>query len=364
MTAAVPPIPPEEIRRLLVHGTNWIGDVVLISPALRALREAYPRAEIHYLARGALAEAVRPNPCIDRVVPYDRADHHSPPFGTLRFARELRRCGFDLAVLFPKSLEAALIARLAGIPRRAGWRTDGRGPLITHGRKMTPEDQALHHVRQFFEPARFAGASPPRDGFRVEFPLAGEDREAAGRLLASAGLGGDGFLLALHPGASKPPRAWHPARFARAAERIAGRRGGAVLLLGGPRDVPLCEEVRAGLRAPAADLSGRTSIRLLAALIERAGLFLGNDSGAMHLAAALGTPLAALFGPGSPERTAPVAPSSRVRVLTRLYPCSPCRQDFFRECAPAPSGRPWCLEEIEVEDVVQAAEDLLSNREP
>ena len=358
---AVPPIPPAQVRRLLVHGPNWIGDLVLISPALRALRERYPEAEIHLLARGALADAVRGDPALDEVIRYDRAGEHRPPLGTLRLARALRARRYDLAVLFPKSLEAALIARLAGIPRRAGWKSDCRGLLITHGRRMEAADASLHHVRQFFEPARFAGAAPPADGGpSVSFHLGPEDREEARRLLERSGLGGAPFLLALHAAASKPPRAWHPRRFAEAADRVAGPRGGAVLLLGGPEDARLCAQLRAALRSPHADLSGGTSVRAMAALAERAHLFLGNDSGPMHLAAAVGTPVVALFGPGTPERTAPVADPSRWRAVTRRYPCSPCRQDFFRECWAAFSGKPWCLEEIGVEEVVRACEELLA----
>jgi len=295
------------------------------------------------------------------VIRYDRAGRHRPPFGTLRLAWALRKRRFDLAVLFPKSFEAALLARLAGIPRRAGWRTDGRGLLITHGRKMRRDDLARHHVWQFFKPARFAGAMPPPPGeLRVEFPLTAADGEEARRLLASAGLDECPFLIAVHPAASKPPRAWHPRRFAEAARRVAAPRGGAVLLLGGPDDAAVAAELRAELGCRHVDLTGRTSVRTMTALLARAGLFLGNDSGPMHLAAAAGTPVVALFGPGSPERTGPISEPWRCRVITRRYPCSPCRQDFFEECWPARSGKPFCLEEITVDEVVRACEELLA----
>jgi heptosyltransferase-2 len=361
----IPSIPREEVRRLLIHGTNWIGDVVLISPAVRALRETYPEARISYLARGALADAVRGDTRLDEVIHYDRAGRHRPPFGTLRLARALRARRFDLAVLFPKSFEAALISRLAGIPRRAGWRTDGRGPLITHGRRMEEEDRTRHHVWQFFEPARFAGASPPApDAVRVEFPVSDDDRGEARRLLAEEGLDDGRFLLAVHAAASKEPRAWHAERFAEAAERIVGPRGGAAVLLGGPGDGVVCSRIRKACSAPCVELWGRTSIPGMAAVIERSGLFLGNDSGPMHLAAAVGTPSVAIFGPGAPDRTAPVAGAGRCRVVTRSFSCAPCRQDFFRECEPARSGKPACLEEIAVDDVVLAAEELLATAGP
>jgi len=100
----------------------------------------------------------------------------------------------------------------------------------------------------------------------------------------------------------------------------------------------------------------------MAALVERCALFLGNDSGPMHVAAAVGTPTVAVFGPGVPTKTAPYVPEDRRREVTRSYPCAPCRQDFFRECSPAPSGKPWCLESVGPDEVLQAALDLLGSR--
>jgi heptosyltransferase-2 len=348
------------IDRILIHGTNWIGDLVLISPGIRAIRKACPESRISLVVRAGYADALRPNPHLDEIIPYERNGRHRPPFGVFRFARELREKRFDLAVLFPKSFEVALIARLAGIPQRAGWRTDGRGLLITHGRRMRPEDKSRHNLLQFLEAVRFAGVKLPERP-EIEFHLEEEDRASARSILGAAGVEDGELLVAVHPGASKEPRAWHPERFAAAADQILTQRHGKVLLLGGPSDRPLCAAVGSALEAAAVDLSGRTSIRVTAAILERVGLFLGNDSGLMHMAAAVGTPVAAVFGPGSPERTTPYVEPARVRAVTTGFSCSPCRQDFFRECVPGPEGKPYCLENLGPEEVAEAGLELIQH---
>jgi len=351
--------PPE---RILVRGTNWIGDLVLISPALRLLRETWPGARISLLVRERLADAMRPNPNVDEVIPYDRGGRHRPPRGTLALARELKERRFDLAVLFPKSFESALIAKMAGIPVRAGWRTDLRGPLITHGERLGPADRGRHHLWQFLEVARFAGCPRPAEP-QVAFHLEPGDGRAAGDLLGAEGREA-AFLLAVHPGASKPPRSWHGERFAAAADRVLEGRPGLLLLLGGPREREECARIAAAARGPSLDLSGRTSIRQMAALIERADLLLCNDSGPMHLASALGTPAVAVFGPGTPRLTAPLVGPDLCRTVTLDLPCSPCRQDYFRECRPGPWGKPYCLEDLPVSRVARAAERILETESP
>jgi ADP-heptose:LPS heptosyltransferase len=181
-------------------------------------------------------------------------------------------------------------------------------------------------------------------------------------ILAAAGLSAAAPVVALHPGASKPPRGWHARRFAALARGLCEREGAAILLIGGAGERPLLEAV--GSTVPPGRLllpPPDASIKVVGALLERCHLFVGNDSGPMHIAAALGTPTVAIFGPGSPLRTAPHGTAGRVIAVTRAYPCSPCRQDFFRECPPSPAGKPFCLEEIDVEEVREAALSLLGS---
>ncbi|MBI4168616.1 MAG: lipopolysaccharide heptosyltransferase II [Acidobacteria bacterium] len=347
---------PAEISRILIRANNWIGDVVMISPAVRAIREHFRGARIGILAKGWVLETLRGNPYYDDLIEYDEGGAHRGLSGRLRLAAALRRGRFDLAVLFQKAFEAAALAFVAGARLRVGYATDFRSPLLTHA--LEPPPPGTHHVQVFLGIARALGC-PVADSF-PSFHVGPAARERAAALLAEAGFLDGAPLVAIHPGASKPPRAWHAERFGDLARRLAEGARARVILLGDAADRPLLERVAA--RAPAGQIlmtRGDLPIAVAGGLLQRCSLFVGNDSGPMHLAAALGVPTVGVFGPGTPKRTAPLASGAAVAVVTKGYPCSPCRQDFFRECPPSPAGKPFCLEEIRVDDVEEAALALL-----
>ena len=155
------------------------------------------------------------------------------------------------------------------------------------------------------------------------------------------------------------PRAWHPERFARVASFLAREHGALPILLGSEADRNTLEAM-AAIIGPAAILPpAGQALGEMAALLERCHLLICNDSGPMHVAAALRIPVVAIFGPGHPARTAPYTDAGLYRVVTAGYPCSPCRQKFFRECLPAPSGKPYCLEDVPVEKAIGACLEIL-----
>jgi lipopolysaccharide heptosyltransferase II len=352
------PVDPATVRRVLVRANNWIGDVVMISPAVRALRRRFPKAAIAIVAKRWVLETVAGNPCFDDLIEYDHDGTHRGVSGRLLLARQIRAGGpVDLAVLFQKAFDAALLAWLARVRVRVGYATDARRLLLTH--PLPPPARDRHHLDAFLDLVRAVGCVEidPVPVFHV-----GESEQSfAGDLLRRRGFDGVSPLVALHPGASKTPRAWHAERFAELARRLRQRRGARFVILGGPGEEDVVRQVGAGLDA--ADWIGpREAPGLLqaAALLARCRLFVGNDSGPMHLAAALDVPTLGLFGPGLPRNTGPRGRPGRVETISRDYPCAPCRQDFFRECPPAPSGKPFCLEEIGVDEVEQAALRLLA----
>jgi heptosyltransferase-2 len=350
------PIEPAGIRHILIRVNNWIGDVVMISPAVRALRAHYRDARIALLAKTWVIETLRGDPVYDDLIEYDSAGIHGGLSGRLRLAAALRRHHFDLAVLFQKAFDAAALAFLAGARYRVGYATDRRSMFLTHALAPPPPD--THHVDVFLGIARALGC-------RIKDPspsffLHQEDRERASAILSDAGFTGHAPLLAIHPGASKAPRAWSPERFTELGRRLAERRGARVLLIGSGAERGLLRRIATGLPPGRAWVQGPDlPIKATGALLERCHLFVGNDSGPMHVAAALGVPTVGIFGPGTPRRTGPRGPGGRTVALSRDYPCSPCRQDFFRECSPSPAGKPFCLEEIGVEEVEGAAVRLL-----
>src|SRR2546428_12826970 len=145
---------------------------------------------------------------------------------------------------------------------------------------------------------------------------------------------------------------------------MAERKGARIILLGSSGERGLLERIAGGIPRGVVFLpAGDLPIKVAAGVVERCQLFIGNDSGPMHMAAALGVPTVAIFGPGTPRRTAPLAARGGVVVVTKEYPCSPCRQNFFRECPASPAGKPFCLEEIQIDEVERAAAGLLARAE-
>ncbi len=351
--------PRQSINRILVRANNWIGDVVMISPSLRALRRGYPDARIDIVARPSVAGCFEGHPYVDRILVHDPKGAHRGLSGFRRFTAELASNRYDLAVLFQKAFGAALMAWMAGVPRRVGFDTDRRELLLTHPVRETPELRRIHHVEYFLRVAIAAGGDPGDVPRPVMFHLEEHDREFAEAFLDRAGADRFRFLAAVATGSSKRPRAWHPSRFAELARRLADGQGAGILLVGGPGDRADADRVLKAVGDAGIDAVGTTTVRQMGALIERCGVFVGNDSGPMHVAAALDVPVMAIFGPGVPAKTGPWMPRDRRVVVTNAFHCAPCRQDFFRECAPSPALKPACLETVTVDQAATALSGLL-----
>jgi lipopolysaccharide heptosyltransferase II len=336
------------VRKILVRAPNWIGDLVMATPALGAIRRRFGAAEIVVMARGAAAEACVGQRWADRVLRYEPGGEHRPLRARRALAARLREERFDLAVLFPRSFGAALWGLVCGARRRLGHRGDARGWLLTDRLPRADSRARRHHVELFFDLARALGAGESPGALEYE---AGEQARAeAARLLE----GVERPRVAIHPGASKRPRGWHMERWRALAGRLAREWGARVVVLGGGAERQETEAIAAAAGGRGVNLAGRATLSGSAALLEASDLLVANDSGVMHLAAAVGTPLVAIFGPGSPDLTGPWMESGRFEALTHRFPCSPCRQHFFEECDPAPSGKPRCIETVTVAEVWDA----------
>jgi heptosyltransferase-2 len=343
-------IEPGDIRRILVRAVNWLGDAVLTLPALEALARRFPRAEIWLLAKPWVSGLFAGQPAVDRVIEYRTADLHRGVTGRQRLANSLRGEGFDLAVLFPNSLDAAMLAWLARIPRRVGYPTEGRRWLLTHPVPRVPTLPGRHQAERYLDIVRALGGNGAAS---LRLRVTAEARESAGKLLADLGAGPGDLCLALNPGAVYGgAKRWPVERFAAVADGLAERCGARILLLGSHRECSILDEVGARMRQSAIHLGGRTDLRTLVGLLERVRLLLTNDTGAMHVAAAVGTPVLAVFGPTDPQATGPLA--SHSRILREPVPCSPC---LLREC---PIDH-RCMSRITVAQVLQAAVELLES---
>lgn len=340
------PIPTERVRRVMIRAANWVGDAVMSTPLVAAVRGNFPRAEITLLAKPWVGPLFEGGPDVDRILTYDARGRHKGAAGRLRLAAELRRERFDLAVLVQNAFEAAMIPALAGIPYRLGYAADGRAPLL---RPVIPKSSAhkrLHMIDYYL--GILEGAGLRTFGRELRLPISPAERTAAEERLRSTGIDANRPRIGLAPGAAfGTAKQWPPERYAGLARRIvAVWPEASVWVFGGPGDRELGDRIRAEGGPHCRNLAGATSLREAVALIDRCDRFVTNDSGLMHVAAALAVPLVAVFGPTDPTTTYPAGRSSR--IVREPVPCSPCMR---REC---PLGHHRCMRQISVERVMAA----------
>ncbi len=337
-------------EKILVRVTNWVGDLVMATPALAGIRKSRPDAEITALVRPPLDMLLTGNPAIDHLMPLDRRGKHSGPGGLVRAVGDIRGKKFDTAILLQNAFEAALLAFLANIPERIGYATDGRGILLTKGVKVSNETKKKHQVYYYLDLIEKLGLK--MDGHTPKLYLLREEINSAWELLNKFGIKKGDIIVGINPGAQYGiAKRWHPERFGQAADRLAKKTGAKVIVFGGHSETDTAGVVQASMKEHAVNLAGKTSLRELMALIKTCSVFITNDSGPMHIAAALDVPTVAVFGSTDPAATGPF--NKKSVVVREPVTCSPC---FKRTC---PYKHYACLERITAARVFKAAEELL-----
>jgi heptosyltransferase II len=338
-------------KALLVRAVNWLGDAVLTTPALGAVRAAFPGSRIILAAKPLVAELFRHHPDIDEILVYEKEGRHAGAAGMLRMAAELRRRGITTAILFQNAFDAALLAFLAGIPDRAGYATDGRRMLLSRAVPATEEVLRMHHAEYYLHLVSELGI-PRLANPAMRLQVTGEERDAMVARLASLGVPRGSRILGINPGATYgSAKRWFPDRFAVAADALSEEWGASVVLMGSAPEMPLSAEIEAAMRRRPVNLAGKTTVRELMALLSLCGFLVTNDSGPMHIAAALGTPLVAIFGPTDWRTT---SPWTRTAKIVRVdVDCSPCMR---RECDRGHE----CMLGITADMVVDAARGLMA----
>ena len=342
-------LPRAGIERILIRGTNWIGDVVMSLPAVAAIRKRWPGARISVLAKPWVSEIYRLSPDVDEIIDFQEPGRHAGVMGKLRLAGELRKDPFDCAILLQNAIEAAIVARLAGIPLCAGYNSDGRGMLLTHSVRRTKAVRQIHQIDYYLEMVRALGCTPTERSIQLH---AGDDYDGvAEKLFSEYGIGAGRTLIGLAPGAAYgPAKMWFPERFASVIDRLIDDTGAQAILFGSGGDKESTAAVVRNARHCLIDIAGKTNLQEAIALISRCGLFLSNDSGLMHVAGSLGIPTVAIFGSTNPVTTSPVGEKSI--VIHRDVPCSPCLK-------PACPTDFCCMNLIGAEEVYDAARMLL-----
>ena len=343
-----------------------IGDVVFTTPAVAALRRRFPDAHVTYLVEPAAAPIVATNPHLDEVVVVPRRGGVAGLLADIRLGWRLRGEHYDLAIDFHGGPRASLLTLLSGARRRVGYDIAGRRWMYTDVVARPRELRRRHSVENQWDLLTALGVPPPTpDGNPVEMPVDRRAARAVDDRLAEAGVADDEDIAVLHVSASSPFRRWPIASFIETVVALASRSGRRVVVTSGPSErlaaFGIINDARA--RLPEAERQrvldcGDFSLSELRALLERSALFIGGDSGPLHIAAATGVPIVAIFGPTPSERSAPWRGSTLLFEAIEIdgLPCRPCDQ---RVCAP---GDFRCLTHIDAPRVIAAAERLLAAR--
>lgn len=343
--------------KILIRATNWVGDAIMALPALRAVRSRFPQAEIAILARPYVADIYRDQEICNRLIAYDSQAKHQGILGREQLAAELRAQKFDLALLLQNAFDAAWLAWRAAVPERVGYARDGRSFLLTKPIPVPRTGEIPPHERFYYlELVRRAGwvHSLPNDSF-IALHVSEASRRRAEEFLCQSGVRSGTLRIAIGAGASYgSAKCWPPSRFAALANQLQSASDADVILFGTAAEAAVTRAISYELRRPPIDLTEKTSIADLPALLAQCHVFIGNDSGAMHVAAGVGLPVVAVFGPTDPYGTAPVTPRCTI-VQQRPY-CSPC---FLRHC---PTDH-RCMSAITPEMVEAAAKPWLSAAE-
>jgi heptosyltransferase-2 len=311
-------------KNMLVRGVNWIGDAVMTLPALRVIKKVLPEARISLLVKPWVSPLFEKDPNIDEIIQY--GDEYRSIIGKIKLSRILNKKGFCSAVLFQNAFDAAFIAFLAGIRERVGYNRDVRGFLLTTAVPVPQNERKVHHIKYYLNLLEQLGIkeqySPPY------LYLSLDERLSARNLLKDM----KRPILGINPGAEYgSAKRWFPERFAEVANWFIKDTKGSAVIFGGKNEIDVAQEINKLIPENKLLLAGKTSLRELISLISECDVFVTNDSGPLHIAYAVGTPLVAIFGSTDPELTGPppeVEGSSNV-VLTSSLSCSPC---FERTC--------------------------------
>ena len=330
--------------KILLIRLSSLGDIVLTTPAIRATRAHFPDAYIAMLVGKQSAEVLRENPHLDEIITFDRLARDKDTGEMLRTVQVLRERKFTLAIDLQRKFRTALLMYFSGATERIG-----KGALCSI---RVPEQGNKHATAHYFDMLHAVGI--PAVDQRLELFLAESERADASQRFDAAGVTQTGLKIGVFPGAGWKLREWMPDRFAAIGNRLVQHFNAEVLIFGGQKESELVHTVANLMDASAIPFAGSLQVRELAACIEKCDLFLTNDTGPMHIAAAVGTPTVSLFGPGNHIRFQPLG--GLHRTIRHDVPCSPCKQ-FTDKCKDN-----ICMKKITVDEVWQSISDALSAR--
>ncbi len=346
--------------RILVRGTNWVGDTILSLPAARELRRIFPTAHLAFWVPAGLARLLEASGASDEVITFD--DKSGGPLKRpFRLRTRLTEGRFDMVVFFQNAFEGAFTSWLAGVPLRAGFPTDLRGPLLNLRVPLTREIRLKHQVfyylaiTDFLEERFRGGMRSANHNPDCSITLGWDDVRKASSLLHALGADLDRLLICLCPGSvNSEAKRWPATHFAGLADLLIENLAAQVVFAGAPRESELIEDIIYMMRSQGAvNLAGRADLIESMSVMNLSEIVISNDTGSAHLAVAASTRVLTIFGPTSPRATAPYGP--RAHIIHGEAPCAPCRH--FR--CPVPDHP--CMFGIRPEAVFQRTREILSS---
>jgi heptosyltransferase-2 len=346
-----------KIERIVVRGTNWVGDAVMTIPALRQLRQLFPQAHITLATRSWAQGLFADAEFLDALLVHEGSGLRS----VVSQVKQWRQGNFDLAVLFPNSLETALVASLARVPIRVGYAKDGRQSLLTHPLQLPEWRASKHEVFYYLKIVvelewlvnrgqSFLDTEP-----NTALQTSESRKAAAAEFLRARGVQRNGArLVALCPGSiNSRAKRWPAERYATLADRLIDELGAEVLLIGSEAEAEVSAAVRSRMMNQPVILTGETKLDELIAILSLVDLLVTNDTGPAHIASALGRPTLVIFGPTNPLTTRPFSPVAE--IMRQPPDCAPC---MLRDC---PIDH-RCMTAITADDVFDGARRLLSDK--
>ena len=334
-------------RRILVVKLDHLGDVLLATPVFSNLRQAYPDAELHALTGTWSRVVLERHPDVDKVLAYN-----SPSFSrtgqptslreTFQLYKQLRRQKYDLLVVLRNDWRTVCFALLRVTPKRLD-----RATLQVANKLGFSQFTGIHETTRNLDVLQKAGIPTPIQ--ITTFSVREKDEKWTSDFLGGLHIDKERPLIAIHPGSPIPIKRWMPERYAELTDWLIARKRAQILFVGVEDEIPIITEIQGLMRAETNNIAGKTSLTQLASILQTCNVFIGNDSGPMHLAAAVGTPTIGLYGPGDPTRFGPVG--TMCQTIRRKTDCPPCPETTCR------FGTDGCMSVIRVTDVIQTLED-------
>ena len=334
-------------KRILVVKLDHLGDVLLATPVFSNLSQAYPDAELHALTGAWSRTVLEKHPNVSKVLEYN-----SPAFSrtgeptslkqSFQLYRALRHQKYDLMVELRGDWRTLCFSLLRVTPKRLN-----RAALQVANKLGFPRFTGTHETTRNLDVLRKANIPTPVQ--TTTFSVTTEDKKWASDFLTTYQMNRERPLVAIHPGSPIPLKRWAPERYAELADWLIAQKRANILFVGVNEEIPIITEIQGRMRAESSNIAGKTTLTQLASILHISNMFIGNDSGPMHLAAAVGTPTIGLYGPSDPTRFGPVGP--KCQIIRQKPDCPPCTGATCR------FGKDGCMSKIQVADLIQTLED-------